>query len=52
VTTTLLEWDEAMWKAHKDLAVMRTVVAEWETKVASTRAQLQQDRATLEGAWS
>jgi hypothetical protein len=31
---------------------MRTVAAEWETEVASTRAQLQQDRATLEGARS
>jgi hypothetical protein len=27
-------------------------VVEWETEVASTCAQLQQDRATLEGAWS
>jgi chromosome segregation ATPase len=31
---------------------MRTVVAECETELASTRAQLQQDRATLEGAQS
>jgi hypothetical protein len=29
---------------------MRTVAAEWETEVAVTHAQLQQDRATLEGA--
>jgi hypothetical protein len=27
-----------------------TVAAEWEAEVATTRAQLQQDRATLEGA--
>jgi chromosome segregation ATPase len=52
VTTTLLERDEALRKAHEDLAVMRTVAAEWETEVASTHAQLQQDRATLEGARS
>jgi hypothetical protein len=31
---------------------MRTAAAEWETEVASTRAQLQQDRATLEGTRS
>jgi chromosome segregation ATPase len=31
---------------------MRTVEPEWKTEVASTRAQLQQDRATLEGARS
>jgi phage shock protein A len=50
VRTTLLEWDEALWKAREDLAGMRTVAAEWEIEVATTRAQLQQDRATLEGA--
>jgi hypothetical protein len=38
----------ALRKAHEDLVVMRNVVTEWETEVASTRAQLQQDRATLE----
>jgi hypothetical protein len=47
VTTALLEQDETLWKAREDLAVMRTVAAEWETEVASTRAQLQQDRTTL-----
>jgi hypothetical protein len=52
VTTALLERDEALRKAHEDLAAIRTVAAEWETEVASTRAQLQQDCATLEGAWS
>jgi hypothetical protein len=52
VTTTLLERDEALWKAREDLAVIRTVAVEWETEVASTRAQLQQDHATLEGARS
>jgi chromosome segregation ATPase len=50
VRTALLEWDEALRKAHKDLAGMQTVAAEWEAEVATTRAQLQQDRATLEGA--
>jgi hypothetical protein len=46
----LLERDEALRKAREDLAAMRTVAVEWETEVASTRAQLQQDRATLKGA--
>jgi hypothetical protein len=32
------------------LAGARTVAAEWEAEVASARAQLQQDRAALEGA--
>jgi hypothetical protein len=52
VTKALLEWDEAPWKAREDLAAMRTMVSKWETEVVSTRSQLQQDRATLEGAWS
>jgi hypothetical protein len=42
--------DEALHKAREDLAGARTVAAEWEAEVASVRAQLQQDRATLEGA--
>jgi uncharacterized protein (DUF3084 family) len=50
VRTALLERDEALRKAREDLAGARTVVAEWETKVVATRAQLQQDRATLKGA--
>jgi hypothetical protein len=50
VRTALLEWDEALRKAREDLAGVRAVAAEWETEVAATRAQLQQDRATLEGA--
>jgi chromosome segregation ATPase len=50
VRTVLLEWDEALRKAREDLAGARTVAAEWETEVAATCAQLQQDRATLEGA--
>jgi predicted RNA-binding protein with PIN domain len=52
VTTALMERGEALRKAREDLAAMRTVAAEWETEVASTRAQLQQDRTTLEGARS
>jgi predicted nucleic acid-binding Zn-ribbon protein len=52
VRTMLLERDEALQKACEDVAVMRTVAAEWETEVASIRAQLEQDRATLEGARS
>jgi hypothetical protein len=52
VRVALLEKDEALLKAREDLAAVWTVAAEWETEVASTRAQLQQDRATLEGARS
>jgi hypothetical protein len=52
VTTALLERDEVLRKAREDLATMRTVAVEWETEVALTRAQLQQDHATLEGARS
>jgi hypothetical protein len=50
VRLALLERDEALRKACEDLAGMRTVAVEWETKVATTCAQLQQDRVTLEGA--
>jgi hypothetical protein len=41
---------KALRKTCEDLAGMRTVAAEWEAEVATTRAQLQQDRVTLEGA--
>jgi chromosome segregation ATPase len=53
VKTTLVDRDEALYKAREDLAGARTLAAEWEAEVASVRAQLQQDRATLEGthAW-
>jgi chromosome segregation ATPase len=50
VRTALLERDEALRNAREDLAGVRTVVVEWETEVAAAHAQLQQDRATLEGA--
>jgi hypothetical protein len=55
VRTALLERDEALRKAREDLAGARTLAAEWETEVASTHVQLQQDCVTLEGAqawWS
>jgi hypothetical protein len=39
VRTALLERDEALQKARKDTAAMRTVAAEWETEVASIRAR-------------
>jgi chromosome segregation ATPase len=48
VTSALLERDEALRKACDDLATMQAVAAEWEMELASARAQLQQDRATLE----
>jgi chromosome segregation ATPase len=50
VKTALVDWDEVLHKAREDLAGVRTLAAEWEVEVASVRAQLQQDRATLEGA--
>jgi chromosome segregation ATPase len=50
VRTALVDRDEALQRAREDLARACTLVAEWETKVASVRAQLQQDRATLEEA--
>jgi chromosome segregation ATPase len=52
VRTMLLERDEALRKAREDTTVMPTVAAEWEMEVASIRAQLEQDCATLEGARS
>jgi hypothetical protein len=53
VKTALVDRDEALHKAREDLAGARTVAAAWEAEVASARAQLQQDRAALEGvrAW-
>jgi chromosome segregation ATPase len=50
VKTTLVDRDAALHKAREDLAGARTLAAEWEAEVASVRAQLQQDHATLEGA--
>jgi hypothetical protein len=38
VRMALLERDEALWKAHGDLAGARSVAAEWETEVATTLA--------------
>jgi chromosome segregation ATPase len=52
VKTALVDRDEALHKAQEDLAGARTLAAEWEAEVASVRAQLQQDRATLERARS
>jgi chromosome segregation ATPase len=50
VKATLVDQDEALHKAREDLVGARTVATEWEAEVASARAQLQQDRAALEGA--
>jgi hypothetical protein len=52
VRSALLERDESLWKAREDLAAVRVAAAEFETELASARAQLQQDRATLEGVRS
>jgi hypothetical protein len=40
VTTVLLEQDEALRKARKDLAAVRAAATKFETKLASTRAKL------------
>jgi hypothetical protein len=50
VQTVLVDRDEALQRVREDLAGARTLAVEWETEVASVRAQLQQDRATLEEA--
>jgi chromosome segregation ATPase len=50
VKTALVDRYEALHKVWEDLAGARTLAAEWEAEVASIRAQLQQDRATLEEA--
>jgi chromosome segregation ATPase len=52
VRTVLIDRDEALQRARENLAGARTVAAEWEAEVASARAQLQRDRAALEGARS
>jgi hypothetical protein len=38
VRTTLVEWDDALRRAHEDLAGARSVAAAWEAEVASARA--------------
>jgi hypothetical protein len=50
VRTALVDRDKALYKAWEDLAGPRILATEWEAEVASVRAQLQQDHATLEGA--
>jgi hypothetical protein len=50
VKTALVDRDEALHKAREDLEGARSLAVEWEAQVASAWAQLQQDRATLEGA--
>jgi chromosome segregation ATPase len=50
VKAVLVDRNEALHMAREDLAGARTVAAEWEAKVASARAQLQQGRAALKGA--
>jgi chromosome segregation ATPase len=52
VMTALVERDDALRRAHEDLARARSVAASWEAEVASARAQLQQDRAAIEGVWA
>jgi DNA repair exonuclease SbcCD ATPase subunit len=50
VRTALVDRDEALRRAREDLARAHTLAAEWETEVASVRAQLRRDCTTLEEA--
>jgi hypothetical protein len=50
VKMVLVDRDEVLHNAREDLAGARTVAAAWEAEAACVRAQLQQDRAALEGA--
>jgi hypothetical protein len=52
VRTALVERDDALCRAHKDLVGVHSIAAAWEAEVATARAQLQQDRAALEGVRS
>jgi hypothetical protein len=52
VGAVLLERDEALRKACEDAAVVQVAATESERELASARAQLQQDCATLEGVRS
>jgi hypothetical protein len=52
VRTVLLEWDEALRKARKDMAAVQVATSEFERELASARAQLQRNRTTIEGAQS
>jgi multidrug resistance efflux pump len=49
VRAALLERDEALQKAREALAATQTTTSEKEMALSSAQAQLQQDRATLEG---
>jgi hypothetical protein len=50
VRAALVERDDALCRAREDLVGARSVAAVWEAEVATTRAQLKQDRVALEGA--
>jgi hypothetical protein len=50
VMAVLVERDDSLRRAREDLAGARSVAVAWEAEVATARAQLQQDRAALEGA--
>jgi hypothetical protein len=50
VRTALVERDNALRRAREDLAGACSVAVAWEAEVVTARAQLQQDRAALEGA--
>jgi hypothetical protein len=48
--TALVEGDDALRRAREDLAGALSIATTWEAEVATAHAQLQQDRAALEGA--
>jgi hypothetical protein len=50
IRTALVERDDELHRARKDVAGACSIAAAWEAEVVSARAQLQQDHAALEGA--
>jgi hypothetical protein len=49
ICTTLIDRDEALWRARSDLEKMRTLATNWETEVASVRGENRGLRSSLEG---
>jgi chromosome segregation ATPase len=50
VQTVLVERDDALRRAREDLEGARSLASTWEAEVATSRVQLQRDRAALEEA--
>jgi myosin heavy subunit len=50
VRAALVDRDEALWNERADLEKTRTLAANWETEVATARAETRELRTSLEGA--